>query len=84
VRHSRATRITISLSYHADTVNLRIVDDGCGFDPKAQTAAHSTHWGLAIMNERARQIGGSLTITSVEGSGTTVDVSVPTATSFPS
>ena len=39
IRHGRPTRIDISVSYDERQVALTIADDGCGFDPHAQTSA---------------------------------------------
>jgi signal transduction histidine kinase len=53
---------------------LTIKDDGAGFDLDAPTPGH---YGLRGMRERAMALGGELRITSVVGSGTTIDFSLP-------
>jgi signal transduction histidine kinase len=51
-------------------------DDGSGFDPGA--AAHrSRRLGLTSMEERATALGGTLTIDSAPGEGTTISLEVP-------
>jgi signal transduction histidine kinase len=55
---------------------LRVSDDGRGFDPTAR-AVRARRLGLTSMNERAASLGGSLTITSALGQGTTVELRVP-------
>ena len=45
--------------------------DGAGFDPGA-AGLRSTHLGLTSMEERARRLGGTLSIDSARGRGTTV------------
>ena len=50
---------------------LKIQDNGRGFDPSKVT---SDHLGLAIMRERAEDVGGRLTITSRPGQGTEVSL----------
>jgi signal transduction histidine kinase len=74
VRHGHPTRIDISVSYDARQVTLTIADDGCGFDPHAQTSASrdNEHFGLITMRERAEHVGGGLRIESAPGTGTTV------------
>ena len=74
IRHGRPTRIDISVSYDERQVALTIADDGCGFDPHAQTSAphDNEHFGLVTMRERAEHVGGGLRIESVPGTGTTV------------
>jgi signal transduction histidine kinase len=48
-----------------------VVDDGIGFDPSSADL-RSRHLGLTSMEERARELGGRLTIDSHPGEGTTV------------
>jgi len=80
VRHGPANQIDIELDYFAESVVLRIIDNGCGFDVEAQAMVPTTHWGLAIMKERTRQVGGRISVTSTAGVGTTVEVNVPLST----
>jgi len=79
VRHGRAKRIDIALVCNASTAELRIVDDGRGFDPSEvlNRPAEQGPFGLLSMRERAEQLGGEATITSTVGSGTQVSIVVP-------
>ena len=52
---------------------------GAGFDQTA-TLANASGVGLAGMRERVASLGGSLTITSAPGTGTSVAVELPLAT----
>jgi signal transduction histidine kinase len=54
-------------------------DDGAGFDLRQarRDAALRRRLGLSLMQERARLVGGEITITSWPGAGTTVQVCVP-------
>lgn len=70
VTHAQAQRLTVTLAYQPPTTALLIRDDGVGFDPAAPGPAG--HYGLAGMQERAHLLGGSLTIHSRPGRGTTV------------
>ena len=54
-------------------LTFEIRDDGAGFD--AATAAHGT--GLQGMADRLEAVGGSLSVTSAPGAGTTVSGRVP-------
>ncbi|MEO6060517.1 MAG: histidine kinase [Thermoflexales bacterium] len=67
-KHSKAKRVEIKLQYGpADgAVELRIHDDGRGFDA-AKT--RSGHYGLTIMRERAEAVGAVLSIESQPGQG---------------
>jgi signal transduction histidine kinase len=68
-KHARATRVSVSLIQRADHIELRVSDNGRGFD-----LAHVSpdRLGLSIMKERAGNIGANLEITSQIGHGTHV------------
>jgi PAS domain S-box-containing protein len=70
-KHADAQNVSIRLLHEGDDVDLRIVDDGCGFDPEAPV---SGHYGLSMMRERAQGIGARLTITSTPGAGSEVRI----------
>jgi len=71
VRHATASRIVVRVAPGL----LEVADDGAGFDP-ADPELRARHLGLTSMEERARRLGGQLTIDS-GASGTTVRVEVP-------
>jgi signal transduction histidine kinase len=77
LRHSGAGHVTVNLAGRQRTVVLEVSDDGAGFDPAAPQAG----LGLTSMRERARSVGGKLTITSAAGTGTKVRLSVPASPS---
>lgn len=58
-------------------VELVVADDGTGFDVDIPPQAAARRLGLASMRERARTVGGVLTVTSTPGGGTTVRLAVP-------
>jgi nitrate/nitrite-specific signal transduction histidine kinase len=60
---------------HGETLTLEIDDDGVGFDPVAAT--QSGHYGLIGVRERARLLGGYLTIRSAPGIGTRLQLRLP-------
>jgi signal transduction histidine kinase len=70
VKHAQATSVTIALAALQDVVELRIIDNGRGFDPKKSPAG----MGMTTMRERAERIGASLDVTSSDGNGTQVFV----------
>lgn len=72
--HSGASSATLRLDRDANRVRLRVEDDGTGFDPGAVPAGR---FGLIGMRERARLLGGTLTVESSPRGGTAVDVVVP-------
>jgi signal transduction histidine kinase len=75
VRHARAQQVTVRLRDGERGLTLEVLDDGVGFDP-ADPELRSHHLGLTSMEERARELGGRLELTSSRGSGTTVRLEV--------
>ena len=74
MRHAEARRITVTLTRGDGTVRLRVEDDGTGFEP---AEVPSDRFGLVGMRERAKLLGGSLTVESAPEVGTAIEVCVP-------
>jgi PAS domain S-box-containing protein len=74
-KHSRSTHVRVELSAAPDVIRLHVSDAGCGFDPAI--AERQSGLGLVSMAERARSIGGELSVTSAVGQGTRVEASIP-------
>jgi len=70
-KHAAPSQVTITFQCDSEQVQLRITDDGRGFDPSA-VAPESL--GLGIMRERAASIGATLCVESHPGEGTEVRV----------
>ncbi len=72
-RHSRAERAEVKIRYDNDTgqITIRIDDNGIGINEEAERV---DHYGLAIMNERASSLGGSIEISRCPGGGTRVNL----------
>jgi two-component system nitrate/nitrite sensor histidine kinase NarX len=68
-RHAGSSQVDIQLQFESGGVEIRVRDDGRGFDPK-QTAPG--HYGLVMMRERAAAMGAKLSITSQPGHGTEI------------
>jgi signal transduction histidine kinase len=77
LKYARAKRIQIELIYQSQFVLLRIEDNGQGFDLANFAATDGVHFGLLGMRERAKQLGGRLSIQSHPGQGTEIVVEVP-------
>jgi two-component system sensor histidine kinase UhpB len=73
LRHSEAGKATVSLEADADSVTLRVADDGKGMPAQPPRGAA----GIAGMRERALLVGGRLTIDSRPGQGTEVRLTIP-------
>ncbi len=76
LRHARASTLHVALAFEPGRVTVSVRDDGRGFDPAARSI-RSRRLGLTSMRERARALGGSLSVESAPGEGTTVRVEVP-------
>ena len=77
-RHAGATHIEVALHVDGDAVQLRVRDDGCGFDPEgALLASGGEHFGLLGIQERARSLGGELHVHSRPGAGAEVVCRLP-------
>jgi signal transduction histidine kinase len=53
-----------------------VADDGRGFEPSAVRRA-GRHLGLVSMRDRASGVGGRLSVESVPGKGTVIEMEVP-------
>ena len=81
-KHARATWVDVQVQAKADTLTLRVADDGAGFE--ANAVPHTGHYGLYGLRERARLLGGTLRIESTPGAGTTITLEMPLASpAFP-
>ncbi|OGQ25358.1 MAG: hypothetical protein A2138_02355 [Deltaproteobacteria bacterium RBG_16_71_12] len=75
IRHAGASVVTVDLVERDAILTLTIHDDGQGIDPAAAVGARSL--GILGMHERARLIGGSLSVSGAAGAGTTITLTVP-------
>ncbi|MFE6685239.1 GAF domain-containing sensor histidine kinase [Streptomyces sp. NPDC057743] len=76
LRHSGAAHVEVSLTRSGQGALLRVADDGRGFDTGVVRRA-GRHLGLVSMHDRAGGVGGTLTVESEPGKGTTVEMEVP-------
>ena len=74
LKHAAATTIAVCIVTDERRIALEIRDDGKGLDLSAVSTEGGI--GLSSMRELAEKLGGSLTITSMPGQGTTVTVTV--------
>jgi len=73
-RHSQSDRIRIEIVHDNRHVRVEVRDWGIGFDPEKVEPAH---FGLQGVHERARLLGGSVTIETAAGQGTCITVELP-------
>lgn len=77
IQHAHATTATITLAAADDLLRFTVTDNGTGFDPQHDSPARaekSDSFGLRATAERVQQLGGTLTIDSAPGRGTTLTV----------
>ena len=70
-KYARASEAEIELSDDGEFMRMTLTDDGVGFDPQT-VFADTTHWGFAIMRERARALDATLEIQSAPDAGTKI------------
>ena len=76
-KHSDADRVVISLDQTEDNVQMRIEDNGVGFDEDLlEQESDESGWGLITMRERAYAAQGELAVDSEPGRGTIITVNV--------
>ena len=76
-RHAEARTVRIKIVYGDRRIRMSILDDGRGFEQPATPLAVPGHFGLSMMSERAKRIGGAVRIHSRPGEGTEVVVEAP-------
>lgn len=72
-KHSQATQVTLDLTADSTQVELKIEDNGQGFDP----AQNTTGFGLQSMRERTEALGGLFHLSSQPGHGCCLQLSLP-------
>ena len=78
IAYADAGSLTVELTVDDGVARLVVSDDGRGFDAELRERRLAEgHLGLSLVEELARQSGGSLGISSGEGAGTRVELEVP-------
>lgn len=79
-KHAQADQIRVTVTGGGEQpLTLAVCDNGCGINPEI-AAARQGHFGLDIMRERARSLGGELTIIAAQANaGTCVTLTLPLA-----
>ena len=83
VKHGRAARMVLEFKRRRATIAGKIWDDGTGFDVKAALGNHVKEKGLGLVGMRQRlvELGGTLSISSRPGHGTTIEFEAPVGAS---
>lgn len=77
IKHGNPENIHIALEFDRYAVELRVHDDGTGFDPSHTPGLEQGHLGLQGMRERMKRLGGEVRVESSPGKGTTIRARVP-------
>lgn len=79
VRHAQATQVSVLLERRGEQLQMIVEDNGQGFNAEAerQDSSEGQYLGLLGMAERAMLVGGTLTIDSAPGGGTTIFLHIP-------
>jgi signal transduction histidine kinase/ligand-binding sensor domain-containing protein len=83
LKHARARTVAVRLRVNAGGFELRIEDDGIGFDPAAGPARTGGGNGLGNMRERMRLAHGEIELRSAPGQGTGLRFVVPVTATLP-
>jgi PAS domain S-box-containing protein len=79
IRHAQASQAWVRFARQDHQVTLEVRDNGKGLDESADWVelARGNHFGLAGIKERADAISGTLSLHSIPGHGTTVQITLP-------
>lgn len=80
VRHADPRSIHVSIRRVPEALELRVRDDGKGFDPQSPVCSIGT--GLVGMEERVALLDGELKVTSTPGGGTEILARFPFSGAF--
>lgn len=70
--HARASKVKVVFDFGSELLQVRVKDNGIGFDPEAIIKTPGEHLGLIGMKERAEAIGATLEVASAPGEGTRI------------
>jgi hypothetical protein len=74
-KHAHAQQVDVELSWHETGVEIKVTDDGIGYDPALLVP--NGHFGLSNMRERALESNAQLSILSQTGHGTCLTLNIP-------
>jgi signal transduction histidine kinase len=73
VRHAQARTVAVVVGGDGDYIRVSVADDGAGIDP----ARSRDGLGLRGLEERVRELGGAMTVTTAQGRGTRLAIRLP-------
>lgn len=79
VRHAKASKIAVAVRATDAALEVSVSDDGVGIDPRRRAGG----FGLRGIEERVRELGGTITLSSPSGQGATLAVHLPLTSQEP-
>lgn len=76
-RHASASRVQVDVGTEGALLRVRVADDGRGFGEEPEAAGAEGHVGLRLLHDSVGELGGTLTVRSTPGAGTTVQAELP-------
>ena len=76
-KHAEASSVDVALRRVDGRLEVRVSDDGAGFDPRKRLRTRARHLGMNSCRDMARRAAGSWDVDSAPGRGTTVTFSLP-------
>jgi signal transduction histidine kinase/streptogramin lyase len=77
IRHGQPERVRVKIDFGKNDLVVQVEDDGRGFDVAVVSGSSNGHYGVVGMRERARRMGGALTLQSQSGEGTQLTLRIP-------
>ena len=82
LRHAQAATIEIDVAYERRQLRINVRDDGQGMEETVLRGGREGHFGFMGMHERAKRIGGQISVWSRPGAGTEVSLTVPAGMAY--
>lgn len=76
-KYAEATTVTVRLASTYHGIQLRVADDGVGFNVPRATTGRRSGMGLRLMRSAVDLAGGTTVISAVPGQGTSISVTLP-------
>ncbi|MDP2208503.1 MAG: histidine kinase [Bacteroidota bacterium] len=77
-KYSKATKVDFEITIKGNEFNLKIADNGCGFEPCIENTDPRNGKGLNNMTSRAEALDGILNIQTIKDKGTLISLRIPT------
>jgi len=77
VKHAQAKKVKVSINKVNDMIQVRVEDDGIGFEPAELSSARGSAFGLFSIRERLEHLGGRFEIDSAPGRGCGITMLAP-------